>query len=131
MNLKNEMNKPKGYFSTYSFGCEHKQRLENFIKRNKPLSPRKEKSSSPVVEIQKKEKKLTFGAKELVFVEKEKPLKVKEQRFVEKEKVLNKFDGVSRPKIRFPSFEDTRISPSPISKKEILLTAKGVRVLGC
>lgn len=131
MNSKLDLGKLQGSFSTYSLNPEHKQRLENFIKRKRPDSVDKDKSrskspiiskifgekerfgqSSPIKQLKEKE----LARKESEILRKEVELQEKEKKLIEiSERILGQCKDIGDGK---------RIEPSPIDKREKLLAGK-------
>ena len=93
MNLKGEVNKPKGYFSTYNLNQEHKQRLENFIYRHKPDSGEENRTKSRSPATSTKLKVSESQSKEKYLAQKESALNKKEIELKKKEKLLNQLSA--------------------------------------
>lgn len=136
MNSRLDIGKLQGSFSTYSLNPEHKQRLENFIKRSKPSEPCKLKgrNKSPGTRVlsadreilgyicsknpRSNEKERELAERESLLYKKELELKEKEKNLIEiSEKIL----GQHKEK---EVVERARLTPSPINRREKLLTGK-------
>lgn len=134
MNSKLDLGKLQGSFSTYSLNPEHKQRLENFIKRKMPVSIDKDKSrsKSPIVSKFKGEKEVIghFSPSKTLNCEKEKELARKESEIFRKEVELQekekKLVEISERILgQCKELGDrARIEPSPIDRREKLLAGK-------